>query len=97
MKRKKTEYAGYAGKSGKVNLYKVVAAFKKDGQDRVKLEGFGEAPISFWVDRSKLQPPPPPVRRPDEETQTCWECGCDFTYRECQYRGGTWSESYCGC
>lgn len=94
----KVKYTGYVSKSGKNGLYKIAAKFTtKEGVNRVKLQGFGENPISFWVDESKLCDPPAPIRRPGEQTQTCWECGCDFTYRECQFNGGDWKESYCGC
>ena len=31
------------------------------------------------------------------ETQTCWECGCQFTYSQCKRGGGDWKDSYCGC
>lgn len=95
---KKVEYTGYVSKSGKNGLYKIAARFKTpEGKKRVKLEGFGKEPISFWVDEEKLCDPPQPVRRPDEPTLTCWECGCSFTYRECKANGGDWNESYCGC
>lgn len=96
--KKKAEYTGYKSKAGKVGLYKIAAKFTTpEGVKRVKLEGFGKEPFTFWVDESALCAPPAPVRRPDEPTQTCWECGCSFTYRECQYNGGDWKESYCGC
>lgn len=98
MRRKKTEYTGYVSKSGNLGLWKIVARFTTDdGTKRAKLEGFGKEPFTFWVDESKLCDPPPPKRRPNEETRQCWECGCDFTYREAQHRGGDWGDSYCGC
>lgn len=31
------------------------------------------------------------------QTQTCWECGCEFTYAQCKRDGGDWEQSYCGC
>jgi len=98
MRRKKVEYTGYTSKSGKNALYKIVGTFKTpEGVERVKLEGFGKEPFSFWVDKSKLCAPPAPVRREGEETRQCWECGCGFTFREAAHNGGDWKESYCGC
>lgn len=35
--------------------------------------------------------------RATEERKTCWECGRDFTYRECKAHDGEWSDDYCGC
>lgn len=96
--RKETETTGYVSKSGKNGLYKIIAKFKTpEGVERVKLESFGKTPVQFWVDKSKLCAPPAPVRREGEETRTCWECGGQFTYRECKHDGGNWSEDYCGC
>ncbi len=31
------------------------------------------------------------------ETKTCWECGREFTFRQCREADGDWSNSYCGC
>ncbi|MCA0235442.1 MAG: hypothetical protein LCH81_03580 [Bacteroidetes bacterium] len=96
--KKQTETTGYISKSGKNGLYKIVARFTTpEGVKRVKLETFGDSPVQFWVDESKLCRPPAPERRLGEATKVCWECGTEFTYRECQYLGGTWSEDYCGC
>jgi len=96
--KKETETTGYTSKSGKLGTYKIVGRFTtKEGVKRVKLESFGEEPISFWVDESALCDPPAPMRKPGEETRNCWECGCEFTYREAKHNGGNWSESYCGC
>ena len=98
MNGKKAEYTGYIGKSGKNGLYKIVGKFKTpEGVERVKLEGFGKEPFTFWVDKSKLCDPPAPTRKPGEQTATCWECGCDFTYREALHNGGDWKGYYCGC
>lgn len=95
---KKAEYTGYISKSGKNGLYKITARFTTpEGVKRVKLQGFGKEPFTFWVDESKLCDPPSPTRRPDEPTQVCWECGCSFTYRECRHNDGDWKEGYCGC
>jgi hypothetical protein len=95
--RKKVKYTGYISKQGNNALYKIVAKSNKFGKESVKLEGFGKEPFSFWVDKDKLCDPPPPIRREGEQTQTCWECGCDFTFRECAFSGGEWNDSYCGC
>jgi hypothetical protein len=96
--KKETEYTGYISKAGKNGLYKITAKFTTPEKvERVKLESMGDNPVSFWVDRSKLCSPPEPVRRAGEQTQRCWECGCEFTYRECKASGGDWGESYCGC
>lgn len=96
--KKKTEYTGYKSKDGKIGLYKIAARFTtSEGVKRVKLKGFGKEPFTFWVNESQLCDPPEPTRRPGEQTQSCWECGCEFTYRECQAHGGDWKEGYCGC
>lgn len=89
---------GYVSKSGKNGTYTIVGRFKTpEGVNRVKLEGFGNPPIQFWVDEDKLCEPPAPVRKEGEETKECWECGRSFTYRECRHAGGEWNDSYCGC
>ena len=96
MKRQKRDITGYKSKAGNVGTYKIVARTKDGG--RVLLESFGEKPIQFWVDKERLcLPPYPETRYPGEQTRTCWECGCDFTWRECIASGGEWSEDYCGC
>ena len=98
MKKKSYDITGYISKSGKNGTYKIVSRFTNpEGVKRVKLESFGKEPLQFWVDESKLCSPPPPVRREGEETRQCWECGCDFTYREAKANDGDWSDSYCGC
>lgn len=95
---KVTEITGYVSKAGKNGAYKIAARFTTpEGVKRVKLESYGEKPVQFWVDADKLCAPPPPVRREGEQTQTCWECGCQFTYHECKSNEGDWRESYCGC
>ena len=95
---KKIEVTGYISKAGKNGTYKITARFTTpDSVKRVKLENFGEKPVAFWVDADKLCTPPPPIRRVNEETRQCWECGCSFTYREAKANDGDWSESYCGC
>lgn len=56
---KKAEYTGYISKSGKNGLYKITARFTTpEGVKRVKLQGFGKEPFTFWVDESKLCDPP---------------------------------------
>lgn len=96
--REKTEITGYTSKSGHLGTYKIIQRFTTPEKvKRVKLQSFGESPIEFWVDEDKLCDTPEPVRKPGEKTQRCWECGCEFTRRECQYSGGDWADSYCGC
>lgn len=94
--KKRTEITGYTSRAGKTGTYKIVAETKD--KTRVMLESFGEKPVQFWVDRSKLCAVPYPEKRyPGEHTRRCWECGGEFTWRECVASGGEWSEDYCGC
>lgn len=53
--KKRYQVYGYTSKSGRQGNYKAIATFKKDGQDRVRLQSFGANPVEFWVDRDKLQ------------------------------------------
>ncbi len=96
---KKSEWTGYVSKSGKNRLYKIAARFTtKEGVKRVKLKAKGsKGDFEFWVNESDLCRPPKPIRRENEQTKTCWECGCLFTWRESIYYDGEWSDSYCGC
>lgn len=95
--KKRYQVYGYTSKSGRQGNYKAIATFKKDGQDRVRLQSFGANPVEFWVDRDKLQEPFPIKAKPGAETRQCWECGCEFTWADAQNNGGDWGESYCGC
>lgn len=62
---KQIETTGYTAKSGHVGTYKIVGKFTtKEGVKRVKLQSFGETPIEFWADESKLCDAPPPIRNP---------------------------------
>ncbi len=92
---------GYVSKAGKLGTYKHTATAKnKFGEgNRVKLVSFGSQPVEFWVDENKLVAAPPQSEsaRANAETKQCWECGCNFTYRDCKQSDGEWSDSYCGC
>lgn len=93
------EIVGYRGKSGKLGTYKCTWRGKaKDGTERAKLKSF-DGQLEFFVDASKLETAPPQseTSRARAEKKTCWECGCEFTYRESKERDGEWSDSYCGC
>ena len=96
---KHAEFTGYISKAGKNGLYKIVARFTTtEGVNRVKLETMGDKPLQFWADEAKLCAPPMPEKRgANEHTRKCWECGCDFTWRECKANDGEWSDFYCGC
>lgn len=97
FKRKKYPIVGYIGKSGVNKSYKLVAKFTTtENVERVKLESFGNEPISFWVDKSKLVDAPEPDRTKGEQ-KSCWECGMGFNYAYCAWNGGEWSDDYCGC
>lgn len=52
----------------------------------------GENPGGYTVEEYKKQ-----YRNYAGLTQTCWECGREFTYSQCKRDGGDWKESYCGC
>ena len=94
---KSKEVVGYVSKSGRQANYKVIATFKKDGADRLKLQSFGKEPVEFWVNRDKIVSPFSIKAKAGAETRQCWECGCLFTWADAQNNGGDWSESYCGC
>jgi len=100
MKSKKT-IVGYTSKKGITANYKLISEFtKQDGLvtiERVKLEGFGVNPFSFWVDKSCLVPLVPVKAKEGAERRKCWECGCEFTWADAANAGGEWAESYCGC
>lgn len=53
----------------------------------------GENPGGYFVEEVKKSYP----KYNSQATQTCWECGCQFTYAQCKRDGGNWQESYCGC
>jgi hypothetical protein len=96
--KNKTKVTGYVSKRGILGTYKIIGEFTtEENIKRVKLESFGKTLVKFWVNKDQLCDPPEPVRKPGEQTQICWECGSDFTWRECQRDGGDWEESYCGC
>jgi len=99
--RQSYKIVGYVGKSGKLGAYKKVAEVPdkfNPGKRRAKLKSFDDT-LEFWVDASKLTNPPPQseASRACAEKKICWECGCEFTYRESKERDGDWSDSYCGC
>lgn len=101
-KRKEYKIVGYLSKSGRLGTYKQVARTAdkfNEGKFRVCLESFGNEPVKFWVDESKICEPPPQSEkaRGAAEKKVCWECGLEFTYRECKERDGEWSDDYCGC
>lgn len=95
--KQKHQVVGYTSKSGSRKNYKIVATYKKDGLDRVKLQSFGSDPVEFWVDRGAVQDPFPIKAKPGAEIRQCWECGCSFTWADTKNNDGDWGDSYCGC
>ncbi len=100
--KKDYKIVGYTSKAGKLSAYKQTARTKdkfNEGKFRVCLESFGDKPLTFWVDEDKLCEPPKQSQEAWEKApkETCWECGRQFTYRQCKENDGDWSEAYCGC
>lgn len=95
---KMADWVSYTSKAGKTANYRVIGESDKTGTRRLHLESTGEKPIDFWVAAANTQPAQfDCTRKPTDVVQVCWECGCEFTWKECKRDGGNWSDNYCGC
>lgn len=98
MKERDYKIVGYRGASGKLRAYKCTWQGVIKDRERAHLKSF-DGQLDFWVDAEKLEAPPAQSERSREraEKKTCWECGCEFTYRDAKQHDGDWQDSYCGC
>lgn len=78
--------------SGTVRVAKKDGTVRTEMVTRVVWTGNGVALATIAAHSHRTS-----VYRSSGETKTCWECGREFTYRQCVDNDGEWADSYCGC